>query len=382
MEINRLWAGVTFMAVGGRTEVLLQSAAEQGLRLRHVKPLSGGFSADCPARQYLRLLPLARRCRVRLRVLRRHGVYFALRATLRRRGLFAGALVFGLLLWQAQGLVWAVDCSGLTAGQAARAMQALREVGLQPGARVTQQLLTAGEYALLENDGEFSWASVNFEKGRLTVEAAAAKPVPEIDGGEIRELVAKSDGQVVAVKLEDGTPMVTPGQQVAAGQVLIGTARADRAGALNYRRAAGVVLAQVNWQGEAQQALSPAADMLTGEYSTWYELSAAGGSFILGRAEADADALVRRRHTQLSLLGLPLPVAVTEYTAFYRQTQAQPYSESLALSLARLACQRQLEQQFPGAEILTWQETVSQQDGVLTCKVSAAILADLCTEAL
>lgn len=382
MNINRLWAGVTFAAAGGRTEVLLQSAAEQGLRIRHVRPLPGGFSAECPARQYPLLLPLARRCRVRLQVLQKHGMYFMLRATLRRTGLFAGALAFGLLLWQAQGLVWSIDCVDLTAGQAARAVQALREAGIRPGTRITQQLLTAGEYALLENGGEFSWASVNFEKGRLTVEAAAAKPAPEIDGSEIRALVAKSDGQVVSVELEDGTPMVTPGQQVAAGQVLIGTARAERDGSLNYRRAAGVVLARINWQAAAERPVAPEAQILTGGHTTWYELSAAGFDLALGAGKADETALVRQRHTQLSLLGLPLPVAVTEYTAFYRETQTLPYSESLALALARLDCLRQLEQQFPGAEILTWQESTGQKNGVLNCRVSAVILADLCTDAL
>lgn len=382
MNINRLWAGVTFAAVGGRTEVLLQSAAEQGLRIRRVRPLAGGFSAECPARQYPLLLPLARRCRVRLRVLQRHGLYFRLRGTLRRTGLLAGALVFGLLLWQAQGLVWSIECVDLTAGQTARALQALREAGIRPGVQITRQLLTAGEYALLESGGEFSWASVNFEKGRLTVEAAAAKPAPEIDGSEIRELVAKSDGQIVSVELEDGTPMVAPGQQVAAGQVLIGTARAERDGSLNYRRAAGVVMARVNWQAEAERPVAPETEVLTGEHTTWYELSAAGWSLTLGAGETDEAALIRQRHTQLSLLGLPLPVAVTEYTAFYRETQALPYSESLALALARLDCLRRLEQQFPGAEILTWQESAGQKDGVLTCRVSAVILADLCTEAL
>lgn len=60
----------------------------------------------------------------------------------------------------------------------------LRENGLQPGSAVTEEKLTAGEYALLRS-GEFSWASLNFARGRLEVEAAAAAPKPDIAAGTL-----------------------------------------------------------------------------------------------------------------------------------------------------------------------------------------------------
>ena len=70
MNSDRIWAGVRFTAVGGRCEAMLQRAAEQGLRIRAIRPKAGGFSAECPARHYLRLAPLARHYRVRLQVQR------------------------------------------------------------------------------------------------------------------------------------------------------------------------------------------------------------------------------------------------------------------------------------------------------------------------
>lgn len=382
MNSDRIWAGVRFAAVGGRCEAMLQRAAEQGLRIRAVRPKAGGFSAECPARQYLRLAPLARHYRVRLQVQRRYGLYFRLRATLRRTGLLAGALAFGLAVWLLQGLVWSMDLSGLSIGQAARTARALRAAGIQPGTRVTQQLLTDGEYALLDAGGEFSWASVNFERGRLTVEAAPAKAVPDIDSSEIYPLAAKADGLVLSVQLEDGTPLVTAGQQVTKGQILIDTSRAARDGTLSYRRASAVVLAQVSWQGQAEIPLVFETLALTGGHTSWYELSAAGYSFAIGRPETlSADALVRQRHTQLSVLGLPLPVAVTETTAYEREPLPFERSEELARALARLQCEKQLLADFPGAQILTWQESSTLEAGVLHYQASATIAADICQRA-
>lgn len=191
MEPVRLWAAVEFTARSGSTEALLTAAARAGVHLYGVTALPGGFCGHCAARQYPRLAALARRYRVRLRVRKKQGLYFRVRPLLRRAGLWAGLAVFlPLLLWTQQ-FVWFADVSTLTAGQAARASAVLREVGLQPGSAVTEAKLAAGEYALLHS-GEFSWASLNFAKGRLEVEAAAAKPKPDIAAGTLHGITSRS----------------------------------------------------------------------------------------------------------------------------------------------------------------------------------------------
>ena len=184
MEWIQLWAGITFAAQNGDVEGLLTAAAAGGLHLFDIVPRPGGFSARCAAWHYRKLAALARRRRVRLRIQKRRGLFFCIRPLLRRRGLWAGCLVFlPLLLWL-QGFVWFVEPVGLTPGQQARAAVVLWEAGLFPGNAVTQEKLTAGEYALLQS-GEFSWASLNFMKGKLVAEAAAAKPVPDIAAGTL-----------------------------------------------------------------------------------------------------------------------------------------------------------------------------------------------------
>ena len=202
--------GQHFSARNGDTEGLLSEAARTGLHLTHIFPAPGGFTARCAAWHYLRLAKLARKRRVHLRIRKKTGLFFLLRPYLRRRGLWAGLLLFVPLLLWSQGLVWAVDASGLTTGQQARAASVLREnVSLMPGSIVTQEKLTAGEYALLQS-GEFSWVSLNFLDGRLELEAAEAKPVPEIAAGTLHGLRAKAAGTVVNTNLISGTMLVVP----------------------------------------------------------------------------------------------------------------------------------------------------------------------------
>ena len=378
MEAASLWAGVRFTARNGSPEALLTDAAGQGIHLYGISARPGGFCAHCAAWQYRRLAALARHRRVRLRMEKRMGLYFLLRPLLRRKGLWVGLVAWGLVLVWLQGFIWAVDDSSLTTGQRARAGAVLRSCGLQPGTVVTEELLRCGEYALLES-GEFSWVSLNFEKGRLAVEAAPARARPEIAAGTLHGLRAKCNGTVLRTNLASGTMLVVPGQTVEAGQGLIGTARSERDGTLIFAPAAGTVVAQLEWETNQSIPLAETLPQLTGENITNYRLFFAGHSAALSPSAPEGDGLYRTRHLQLEVFGLPLPCAVEE-TTFYAQQQKTLYrTEAQALTLARLQGLRALHDAFPDADILARREECTVQEETLHYNAVYTVAADICT---
>lgn len=380
MEWTQLWAGITFAAQNGNAEGLLTAAAAGGLHLSDIVPRPGGFSARCAAWHYRKLAALARRRRVRLRIQKRRGLFFCIRPLLRRRGLWAGCLVFlPLLLWL-QGFVWFVEPVGLTPGQQARAAVVLWEAGLFPGNAVTQEKLAAGEYALLQS-GEFSWASLNFMKGKLVAEAAAAKPVPDISAGTLHGLRARVSGTVVRTNLVSGTMLVVPGQAVEAGQGLIGTARAERDGTLIFQPAAGSVRAQFEWENEQDTALLLPIEQLTGQQAVHRTLFWDGHAVALpslhpapGRAEAAAVV----RHYQPEAFGYPVPIFIEETTYYYKASTDLERTEEQALALARLQSKQALHQNWPDFELLARKEDVSVEENTLHYRVVYTITADIC----
>ena len=333
MEPVSLWAAVEFTACNGSTEALLTAAARAGLHPYGVTALPGGFGGRCAAWQYPRLAALARKHRVRLRIRRKLGLYFRLRPLLRRAGLWAGLAVFVPLLLFAQQFVWYADTSSLTTGQAARACAVLREAGLQPGAAVTEEKLTAGEYALLHS-GEFSWASLNFAKGRLVVEAAAARPKPDIAAGTLHGIRARCSGTVLRTNLTSGTMLVQPGQQVEAGQGLIGTARAERDGTLIF---------------------APAAP-----------------------APEHAAVILRHFQPEVPLLGLALPCSVEETCRYVQQPETLHRTEAQAAALARLQSLQALYAAWPDAEHIARKEDCTVNGTVLDYTVTYTVAADIC----
>ena len=379
MEPVRLWAAVVFTARNGSTEALLTAAAQQGVHPYGITALPGGFRAHCAAWQYQRLAALARKHHVRLRVQKKQGLYFRILPLLYRTGLFAGLAVFVPLLLWAQQFIWFADASALTTGQAARAAAVLREVGLRPGAFVTEANLTAGEYALLHS-GEFSWASLNFAKGRLEVEAAAAKPKPDIAAGTLHGIRAKYSGTVVRTNLISGTMLVTPGQQVEAGQGLIGTARSERDGTLIFAPAAGTVIAQFAWSDTRAVPLEETILQHTGSRTSAYEVLLFGRALLLPAAPAPENAASITRHFQpvTPLFGLPLPCSVQEVCRYEQQPQTLLRTEEQAAALARLQSLQTLYAALPDAEILARKEDRTVNGSALDYTVTYTVAADIC----
>ena len=379
MEPVRLWAAVEFTAQSGSTDALLGHAAQAGLHLTRIVPLPGGFRARCAAWHYRPLAALARQGHVRLRVEKRLGLFFRLRPLLRRTGLWAGlALFIPLLLWSQQ-FVWAVDTSTLTRGQAARAFAVLRQADLAPGAAATEAKRNAGEYALLES-GEFSWASLNFAKGRLEVRAAAAVPKPAIAAGTLHGLRARCAGVVIKTNLTSGTMLVVPGQAVEAGQGLIGTARQERDGTLIFAPAAGTVIAQFEWSDTRTVPLEETVQQYTGACTRAYRVTAFGHTFSLPAAPAPEHAAVILRHFQpeVPLLGLALPCSVEETCRYVQQPETLRRTEAQAAALARLQSLQALYAAWPDAEHIARKEDCTVNGNVLDYTVTYTVAADIC----
>lgn len=341
MEPVRLWAAVEFTARSGSTEALLTAAARAGLHLYGVTALPGGFCGHCAARQYPRLAALARRYRVRLRVRKKQGLYFRVRPLLRRAGLWAGLAVFlPLLLWTQQ-FVWFADTSTLTAGQAARASAILREAGLQPGSAVTEAKLAAGT---------------------------------------LHGIRARCSGTVVRTNLVSGTMLVVPGQQVEAGQGLIGTARSERDGTLIFAPAAGTVLAQFEWNDTRTVPLEENVFQYTGGYTRSIELLVFGQAFALPAASAPENAVLTARHYQpeLPLLGLALPCSIRETCRYGQQPETLCRTEEQAAALARLQSLQALYAAWPDAERIARKEDCTVNDGRLNYTVTYTVVADIC----
>lgn len=382
MDVRLLWAGLWFTAQNGDAESLLSEAARAGLHLSAVSPAPGGLFGP------VRGLAVPEPCGTGPKAAGTAAHSDPHRAVLPAAALSAAARAVGgrLAVRSPAGLV-AGSCLGRGCRQPdhrqrARAEAILREqVQLMPGSAVTQEKLAAGEYALLQS-GEFSWASLNFLDGRLVVEAAAAKPVPDIAVGKADGVFAKAAGTVIRTNLVSGTMLAAPGQAVEAGQLLIGTSRTERDGTPIYEPAAGAVFAQFDWESTQEEPLKITAKRLTGKHVSKRVISTNGQRISLPswKPFSEETALVTTRHIQPDILGFGLPFSVEETTYSEQTEQEIPYTEEQALALAKLHSLQALFNAYPDAAFVAQKEDISVENNSLHYRVVYTIVANICAE--
>lgn len=373
------FAGVRFSAQGGRYEKLLTLCARQGIPLQAVRPQAAGFLAAAPARRYRDIARLARRCHTRLRVCERRGLYFRCRAWRGRWGLVLAPFVFMAAVHWFGGAVWSIRYDGLNTAQQQQLEQALYSMDIYEGAVLTQENLRLAEKQLLAGSGELGWVALNFEKGRLVVEGAAARETPAVEPNDPVDLVAAADGVVLEFNVQEGFLQKGVGQTVAAGDVLVSAYKPDPNEQPVETHAKGRVVAAVQKTYQCVQPSTYEADTLTGELESDYTLRLLGHTLPLGAQKLQGTG-AKKTARQLTVFGFALPVTLEERFEALRQPRQFHLAPDAARQYARYACLRQLYDDFPDAQIIAESRRESWDGSTLTYTMTVDFKADIARE--
>lgn len=373
------FAGVDFTAFGGRSEKLITLCGRQGIPLYNIRPTEDGFTARLPARRYREVSRLARRCGTRLRVRKRRGVLFRLRAYRGRWGLVLAPLVFAAAVHLLGQSVWSIRYDGLDAAARSRVEQVLYSMDICEGAVLTQEKLRLAEKQLMDGDEAFGWVSLNFEKRRLVVEASPALQKPAIESNDPVDLVAAADGILLEVNAQEGFAVKSVGQTVAAGDVLVSAYKPDPYEQPVESHAKGLVVAAVKKTYQCVQPSTYEVQALTGDVQSSYRLRLFGHTFELG-AQLPESEDVRTVHRPLTVLGFALPATIEERYVPQREARQFHLTPDGARQYARFACLAQLYAEFPDAEIIAESRQESWDGGTLTYTMTVDFKADIARE--
>lgn len=373
------FAGVDFAAFGGRSEKFITLCGRQGIPLYNIRPTADGFTARLPARRYREVSRLARHCGTRLRVRERRGVLFRLRAYRGRWGLVLAPLVFAAAVHLLGQSVWSIRYDGLDAAARSRVEQMLYSMDICEGAVLTQEKLRLAEKQLMDGDEAFGWVSLNFEKGRLVVEASPALQKPAIESNDPVDLVAAADGILLEVNVQEGFAVKSVGQTVAAGDVLVSAYKPDPYEQPVESHAKGLVVAAVKKTYQCVQPSTYEVQALTGRVAGSCRLRLFGYTLELG-AQLPEGGEVRTVHRPLTVLGFALPATIEERYVPQREARQFHLTPDGARQYARFACLAQLYAEFPDAEIIAESRQESWDGGTLTYTMTVDFKADIARE--
>lgn len=210
---------VGFEGVGGFPEKMVSELLENGIVMREITLSGSGISGECSPFSYYRVAKIARQNGVRLRAKKRSGLYFQLSRYKTRSGLYAGLLVFVMMISLMKTRVLDIDVTGDAPRE--QTLKILSECGIKEGAALSELNFSRAEQRLMLEIENCAWVDVSREGFRVKAEVRKGDEAPEVEGKNPRNITASRPARIVSMTVRKGKAAVTVGSGVNTGDLLV-----------------------------------------------------------------------------------------------------------------------------------------------------------------
>lgn len=250
LEIIRFFRGnVDFTASGKFPERFINITAKNGVNIWNPVPAKNAISASMYLSDYKKIRTLAKKSRVKTKIIAKHGMPFIVNRYKARTGLFAGA-VFGIILCIfLSNFIWSVKISGTEEISNTYLESLLSDNGISVGVWKNNLDVDQIERNIQRKCGDVRWMSINITGSLVTVEVKETYKKPKLDTSKNPcNVKAVKDGVITRIQAYNGKPVVTKGSGVVNGQVLVSGLDETKQGDMRYLRANAKVFADITEQ--------------------------------------------------------------------------------------------------------------------------------------
>lgn len=192
------------------------------IKLWNVKRTEKGYVLSLSVKDYKKLRPIVRKTKTRPRILKKKGLPFVLKRLRPRVGLWAGALLFAVLIYGYSQFIWSVEISGQYSHTDVELKKYLKSIEVFPGTRKALLDCTGIEEALRKEYKDIGWVSAEIRGSRMWIRIRETNLLEEKkQEGTPAHLIAPSAGEIASVIVRKGTLTVRKGDKVEAGDILI-----------------------------------------------------------------------------------------------------------------------------------------------------------------
>lgn len=323
-----------FCVRGEFPERFLNQLAQRSVSVWGIKRRGKHLEACVSVSDYLKFNTYKAKNKVSTRIIKRHGLPFVIKRHKLRVGFAFGLVFYVALLCFLSSFIWNVRIVGNSAVPTEEIVSVCREFGLFEGARRSNVDPATFKIQIpLQCEG-VSWASVNVEGVRATVNISESK-------GNKKEpqrpcnLVAEFDGVITALKVTEGTIEVKVGQTVKKGDLLVSGITQYKDGAYRFEVSAGEVLAETERELEVFVPFSQSKVIRVGEPKKRRVLTFFGINIplYLGSVEKPYETVTRQSVFKMDGMYLPIKLCETEFfkteTVQYTLTQDEAKQKCL-----------------------------------------------------
>ncbi|MBQ9948339.1 MAG: sporulation protein YqfD [Oscillospiraceae bacterium] len=356
---------VEFSGIGGYQEKFISELLAEGVKLRRVRISDGMVTGMISPLDYSFAAGAARTHGVRLRAGKRKGLYFSLLKYSRRSGLYAGFLIFCLILSIGQATVADIRIDGDV--PTAQVIRILEECGIERGVSTHALDLSQAERRLLLELPEAAWVDVSVVGYRVTVTVKNGTAMPEmLDESVPCNIVSTRDAVVVDTVVRKGKLVTEIGSGVQRGGLLVSGTVADGGEHLLYKHASADIIGEFTETREFFVPYNETIRLPDGETTEFRYLVYMEDVYPLFLGEAYVEDALYSEHTEIiPVLGedSPFRLKVGTFTK-YREVDVTRSDDDCIARLKKL--KEDFEENFyPDFEIVSaWERLLPEEDGL------------------
>lgn len=304
---------LTVILTGKNCENVLNAAARERISFNDLHYRKGSIEGKITVSDFRRLRYCIRGTGARVHITGKHGMPFIINRYRHRIGFFAGLALFAAVIYTLSLFVWSIEVTGNHKVTREAVISACNELGITEGAyKNSIDPKIDAQRLLLCSDG-LAWASITIEGSVLTVNVSEIKNQQGSDE-EPCNLIAAADGIISRIDLTDGNALVSVGDAVKKGDLLV-SGIFERLSGTEFVASEGTV------------------DAITTRTFT------ASAEYVQYRQEPTGKI---RSHSVLSVFWFDIPLYVGEingsYTAEFKQKELKLFGCSLPLSVTTKRC--------------------------------------------
>lgn len=380
--IRKVPSCVDFRAEGVFCEKLLTEAMKNGLGISFPRKSGYTMRGTVQAAEYRSLCKIARRLGLKMRIEKKHGIYFTLKRHRDKIGFAAGAIFAAAVVLFLNLFVWEINISGNKAVSSEEIMATLANSGLKTGTLRTAHDARKIEWNIMNDNKEIAWATVNIQGCCVNVVVSETRREAEMkyDDDKPVNIIAAKYGVIRKMDVFDGQGVVKVGDAVMKGDLLVSATFEDRHGKLTLKHSRAKILAETDYEITVEFPLEQVIETTGGVKKSVKGIEIMGLSIPLGSSRGCEGLPAEKEEKELYFLWIRLPIKEFCTKYFAVKQNAITYTAEQAKGGAFQLLEQKEAEEMSDMEIISRKTEEKIANGKYIIRASYDCIMDIAEE--
>ena len=378
--IYRLLCGYLYLRISAENpEKLLNICAAKGIGIWRVTVKGNLVYFKIGITSFKKLRIFKRKVPCKIHITKKVGLPFFIAKNKKRYGMLLGFMVFIAIIYFMSGCVWNICISGNKNIKSNDILLSLNKIGIYEGALVKNIDPEEKRNELLLEQNGLSWAAINIEGSKVTVDVTETKALDE-KNDLASNLISSEDGIIKKIEIKNGITEVKVGDTVQKGQLLVSGIKEYNDGSVSFVRSQGNIYAEVTYSFETVQPLKVTEFIKTGESCSKKLLDFYGLKIPLFLGGVEKPYITKEQKQKISSGESYLPIKIISKNFYKTKEVTYELRKEQAEKRAKTSAEERIKKLINNGEILSKKHSITVDDKSLRLKTELKCLKDIVFE--